>query len=48
MILRIDFADAGKAALVATACIGSVIGLTELLAWLEIKYKEWKERKRDK
>ena len=44
--MRVDFVDVGKAALVATVCIGSIIGLTELLAWLEQKYKEWKERKK--
>lgn len=36
--MKFDFIDAGKAALLGVACIGGVICLTELLAWLENKY----------
>lgn len=38
--MRIDFVDAGKAALVGIACIGTIIGLTELLSWLEDKWNK--------
>ena len=36
--MRIDFIDAGKAALIGVACCGGILGLAELLAWLEEKY----------
>lgn len=36
--MRFDFVDAGKAALLGIACIGSIIGLTELLSRLEYKW----------
>lgn len=38
--MRFDIIDAGKAALLGIACIGGIIGLTELLAWLENKYNK--------
>ena len=36
--MRIDFVDAGKAALIGVACCGGILGLAELFAWLEEKY----------
>ena len=41
MILRIDFVDAGIAALVGIGCIGGIVGLTVFLEWLE---KKWNDR----
>lgn len=38
--MRFDFIDAGKAALLGIACIGGIIGLTELLAWLEERFRK--------
>ena len=36
--MRIDLIDAGKAALTGIACIGSIIGMTELLSRMEDKW----------
>ena len=38
--MRIDIIDASKAALTGIACIGSIIGLTELLSRLEQKWEK--------
>lgn len=46
--MRIDFVDAGKAALTGIMWLGSIIGLTELFAWLEEKYKKRSKKKRRK
>ena len=38
--MRFDFVDAGKAALLGITCIGGIIGITELLAWIEERFRK--------